>query len=216
MFRQGTILAFAICINGCSDSGSQEKITCESFSTQSEAQSYYEKNNAKQLDKDNDGIACEHLPKNAYPLSKSRLEDFSGSYTLLGEVCSESNCDAQVIQLEINSSHSTLEKCSLENFDLTCNKKQNIKAYSDEINNGILLFKEGNIQFGTIESGVVKLNFNDTEFYGHSSLNSNYSENGYYYENGIVQKQDGSFKLSSNSGRVVSWSKLNGLSVSSD
>ncbi|MCT8860487.1 excalibur calcium-binding domain-containing protein [Shewanella xiamenensis] len=215
MFRQGTILAFAICMNGCSDSGSQEDINCDSFSTQSEAQIYYKKYNAKQLDKDNDGIACEHLPKNSYPLSKSHLEDFAGSYNLLGEICTENNCEAQVVTLEVDSDN-YLELCLLDGVDSNCAKKQLIKINSTEIDNGILFFEGGNIQFGTIESGHVKLNLNNIKYYGHLSLNTNYSESGYYYENGIVQKQDGSFQLSSNSGRIVSWNKLNGLSVISD
>ena len=37
-------------------------VNCQSFSTQAEAQAYFNANHAKKLDRDHDGIACEHLP----------------------------------------------------------------------------------------------------------------------------------------------------------
>lgn len=38
-----------------------EKRTCSSFSTQKQAQEYFEKNNATWLDRDSDNLACEEL-----------------------------------------------------------------------------------------------------------------------------------------------------------
>lgn len=37
-------------------------VNCQSFGTQAEAQVYFNVNHAKKLDRDHDGIACEHLP----------------------------------------------------------------------------------------------------------------------------------------------------------
>lgn len=36
-------------------------VSCKSFSTQAEAQAYFKAHHAKKLDRDHDGIACEHL-----------------------------------------------------------------------------------------------------------------------------------------------------------
>ena len=36
-------------------------VSCKSFSSQAEAQAYFNANGAKKLDRDHDGIACEHL-----------------------------------------------------------------------------------------------------------------------------------------------------------
>lgn len=215
MIKHGRIYAFAICISGCGGSESQEKVNCDSFTTQGEAQQYYEKNNASQLDRDNDGIACEHLPKNAYIFSKLSLEDFSGSYTLIGEKCTDNNCDANVVSLDILSDDN-FEVCFLEGEDFTCNKKLTFKSHFTDFNNGVLQFEEGEIKFDSIENSHVKLIFNDNIYYGNASVNLSYLDKGYYYESGILQKNDGSLHLTSISGRIVSWSKFNGLSVTSD
>lgn len=37
------------------------RVSCKQFATQAEAQAYFEANHAKALDRDHDGIACEHL-----------------------------------------------------------------------------------------------------------------------------------------------------------
>lgn len=39
---------------------SASAVSCKSFSTQAEAQAYFNKHGAKKLDRDNDGIACEN------------------------------------------------------------------------------------------------------------------------------------------------------------
>lgn len=39
-----------------------ERVSCKSFKTQSEAQAYYIKYKAKNLDRDRDGQACDCLP----------------------------------------------------------------------------------------------------------------------------------------------------------
>lgn len=41
-------------------STSASAVSCKSFSTQAEAQAYFNKHGAKKLDRDNDGIACEN------------------------------------------------------------------------------------------------------------------------------------------------------------
>jgi len=41
---------------------SSSRVNCSSFSTQEEAQQYMAQNGAYHLDRDSDGIACEHLP----------------------------------------------------------------------------------------------------------------------------------------------------------
>lgn len=38
---------------------SASAVSCKSFSTQAEAQAYFKQHGAKNLDRDNDGIACE-------------------------------------------------------------------------------------------------------------------------------------------------------------
>lgn len=40
---------------------SAQAVRCSDFATQSQAQAYMLQNGAKKLDRDNDGIACEHL-----------------------------------------------------------------------------------------------------------------------------------------------------------
>jgi endonuclease YncB( thermonuclease family) len=42
---------------------SAEAATCKDFATQEEAQDYMRRHNARKLDGDNDGIACERLPR---------------------------------------------------------------------------------------------------------------------------------------------------------
>lgn len=37
------------------------RVSCKQFATQAEAQAYFETHHAKALDRDHDGIACEHL-----------------------------------------------------------------------------------------------------------------------------------------------------------
>lgn len=41
-------------------STSASAVSCKSFSTQAEAQAYFNKHGAKNLDRDHDGIACEN------------------------------------------------------------------------------------------------------------------------------------------------------------
>lgn len=43
-------------------STSAQRVSCKSFKTQSEAQSYFVKHKAKSLDRDGDGYACDCLP----------------------------------------------------------------------------------------------------------------------------------------------------------
>lgn len=41
--------------------GAQARVKCSQFATQAEAQAYMQKHGARYLDRDHDGIACEHL-----------------------------------------------------------------------------------------------------------------------------------------------------------
>ena len=59
-------LALLGCGGGGGDSSSS-KVTCANFSYQEDAQAYFESHNAKQLDRDSDGIACESLPSRPTP-----------------------------------------------------------------------------------------------------------------------------------------------------
>ncbi len=45
--------------------GSADTATCSLFVTQEDAQAYFFANGAGQLDADNDGVACEELPRRA-------------------------------------------------------------------------------------------------------------------------------------------------------
>lgn len=40
----------------------QRKVVCSNFWSQEKAQSFYQENSMAKLDRDKDGIACEHLP----------------------------------------------------------------------------------------------------------------------------------------------------------
>lgn len=48
--------------------GNSSKVTCADFTYQEDAQAYFNANNAKQLDADNDGRACEALPNRPAPV----------------------------------------------------------------------------------------------------------------------------------------------------
>lgn len=55
--------------------GAQARVTCKQFATQAEAQAYMQQHGARYLDRDHDGIACEHLTggkQKAAKLSKRR------------------------------------------------------------------------------------------------------------------------------------------------
>ena len=41
--------------------GAQARVMCKQFATQAEAQAYMQQHGARYLDRDHDGIACEHL-----------------------------------------------------------------------------------------------------------------------------------------------------------
>lgn len=56
-----TALAIMTLISGCGGGGGGGRAVCADFKYQEEAQAAF-KNGESQLDADNDGIACEHLP----------------------------------------------------------------------------------------------------------------------------------------------------------
>ena len=51
--------------------GTQARVVCSQFATQAEAQAYMQQHGARYLDRDHDGIACEHLAGGKRKATKS-------------------------------------------------------------------------------------------------------------------------------------------------
>ncbi len=210
------ILVFIfLLINGCGGSGGTKKVNCDAFQTQPEAQTYFESHNASNLDRDNDGIACENLPDNKINVGKTDLVYFNGAYILLGEICDERRCSAQTIKLEIITEN-IISLCLPEKMESSC-VDQKIRHLSVRNDIGYtFLFENGLFQFGSDENGHVKIILDDRTYYGHGILFTDTSEYGIYNSSGVLVNGDGSYSLSSKAGQIVHWDRLNGISLSSN
>ncbi len=197
---------------GC---GGEGKKNCDAFATQSEAQAYFEAHNASNLDRDNDGIACEHLPDNQPMENNFDLTYFIGSYSLIGESCGAKGCSIQTAQLEVLSEN-TIAFCINKNLESNCINNNAAIINVSNIDKYLFLGENLEVKFGYIQNGHVELKSKDTTYYGQSMLQTDLSKNGYYHQNGILLNDDESYSLSSKAGRVISWSKTDGLVLSSN
>ncbi len=208
------IVLVVILLSSCGG-GAGEKKNCEDFSTQPAAQSYFNSNNASNLDRDNDGIACEHLPDNQRMENAFDLTSFIGSYSLIGESCDNGGCSVQVVQLEVLSAK-TLSFCVSENLESDCSYENAVVINASNINGNSFLIPNGEVQFGSIDNGHVRLKLNEAAYYGQGVLHTDLLGNGYYNLNGILLEDHEKYSLSSKAGRTVSWDKTNGIKLSSN
>ena len=213
LFKYCHVVLFTAFLFSCGGEG--EKKNCADFPTQTAAQSYFKSHNAHNLDRDNDGIACEHLPDKEIVGNTFDLTYFIGTYSLVGESCDDSECSIQTMQLEVISA-TTLLYCVSEDLESDCSYEStlvtnasNNSGYSFEIPNG-------EIQFGSIENGHIDLNFNNVAYYGQSELHTDFSKSGHYNLNGILLGANDKYSLSSQAGRKISWDKTNRINLSSN
>lgn len=213
MFRNLIILCIClVAVIGCGNSGegTSEK-NCDDFSTQREAQSYFEAYNASDLDRDNDGIACESLPKNNQ--REQLLTSYIGSYILIGMSCdTEKECIPSSIELDVNSENS-ISYCINDSIYSSCDVK-NFTSKFEFINNALEL-PNGSFTLNNEENGHVIFKINNDKYYGHNILETDFSNNGSYLSNGILIGNR-NISVSSISGQVISWNVETGLNNSSD
>ena len=60
--KQVIFIFIAITLPACGGGGSDD-VNCSDFAYQQDAQAWHKSNPGSDLDADNDGIACEHLPR---------------------------------------------------------------------------------------------------------------------------------------------------------
>ncbi len=206
LFFISTVLLF-----GCGGEGSGSKKNCDAFATQSEAQAYFNKHDASNLDRDNDGIACEHLPDNTIIPEYSSLNSYIGTYTLLGETCSSSSCVPNSITLVIEPDN-VISICKTSDILDGCNSN-NTETFLVAKNQYSYLYNEGSLKFGSIENSHLSLEYGGSSFYGQSVLTTETQLNGFYSQEGILINEDSKYQLSSKYGQIVIWDKLDGLTV---
>ena len=203
-------LVFAQLIVGCGSSGSSSGKKCSDFSTQPDAQSYFESHNAVKLDADKDGIACEHLPNSlinqSQPMVSSQpdLELFIGDHTLIGESCKEDSCTLAIMTLKVPSA-SQLSVCFEHDIQGTCVTDKETTYPILAIEDDHFRFAFGTVLFGTPENGLVDLIYVDNAFAGQNILMTDFSKSGAYDNNGVLRFDDGQAQLTSYSGRTIYW-----------
>lgn len=202
-----SLMAMALLLTGCDGSGGT---TCSDFDTQPEAQANYHSD----LDADNDGIACEHLPDSILPQQSSAMDSSSaiGDYTLLGSHCDEESCTVQAVNLSIVS-EDTMTLCLQTNMENTCYPEDQATYTLGKTVDKVRFFDQGSIELGSVENGHIKLNYGQQTFVGHNILMTDQSEAGFYHHNGVREQSDGSFSLTSYSGQLVRWDNLNQLTI---
>lgn len=206
------IAVSAVGCGGSSDSGGTKK--CADFDTQSEAQAYFNQHNATNLDGDNDGIACEHLPNGLMPNEEvvTDLNQHIGDYVLLGQSCSNDQCTPQVAYFSIVSENE-LSICLAQNIERICDV-QTATTYSVSGFSGkSVFFESGMIQLDPVASGHLSLTLDDAVFSGQNVLMTDYSLPGAYF-NGVTKAAPNDYKLKSLSGQEVRWSEQAQLSIS--
>lgn len=207
-------LAIIFTLTGCGGSGSESSsianVTCSQFATQGEAQAYFEQHNATELDRDNDNIACEHLPIGLTTAANRQIEqnkettNFIGDYILLGSICSNKSCKASILNISIKSDQ-TLTSCARSTMSNICNSDSITTHYITSSKNDTVMFKNGKIVLGSIYDGHIDLIYNDHKYYGQNILHTDTQHPGEYDLDGVMQKSNGHFQLTSYSGRTVRW-----------
>lgn len=211
--NKSVIIVLVLILTACGGEESGSKKNCDAFSTQAEAQAYFNKYNATNLDRDNDGIACEHLPNGSIPPQDISLNNYIGVYTLLGESCEIGVCTPQSVTLNVKSS-SYITICTTTKILDGCDASQANK-FDISIEDNLYLFDGGKVKFGSLENGHLSLEYKSSSFYGQNVLSTDTYENNMYSQEGILIK-DKSLSLTSKFGQSVVWNETDGLTVNND
>lgn len=199
-------------------SASGSGTNCSSFSTQSAAQSFFNNYNAPQLDADNDGIACEHLPKGLLLVDDNSATSYTdislyiGDYTLLGLNCKDEDCRVQPVSLTIDSEQ-TMTLCLQLDIETSCDSDRRTQHRVLSQVGQMLTIKSGTVELGSVKSGHIKLSFNDDDYYGQHILLTDTLADGSYNHNGVFRQADGGYRLTSYAGRVIQWQPTNGITI---
>jgi len=208
-----TLISISV-ISACGG-GSSKKVNCDDFDTQPEAQAYFLTNNAENLDRDNDGIACEHLPDGGQSKTAQDLNYFIGTYVLLGESCEEQPCSAQALGLTVNYDNK-LAICLIEPVEQKCASTQ-LKVTEPTLEGYRFRFDEGEIRFKQDLAGHVTLNLNGDVYYGNRENLTDKLLFGDTSPNNTNQSSKyETYVLSSILGQKIEWDKISGMTVSHD
>ena len=206
------VILISVSLTTACGGGSSKKVNCDDFETQPEAQAYFIANNASNLDRDNDGIACEHLPDKKSSKTALDLNYFVGSYILLGEICEDHVCRAEAIELTIDYNNKIII-CSVREKEKSCINelpkpvKPILDSYSFE-------FDEGTLRFDQNLLGHLRLKLHGDSFYGHQDIYSDsFRFNLNLPDNFHHSLKNNRYFLSSLFGQRVKWSPTDGLVV---
>jgi hypothetical protein len=208
---KSVFIVLVLILSACG--GSDSKKNCDAFATQSEAQEYFRSHNASNLDRDNDGIACESLPKNSPTTQLRPLNQLIGTYTLLGENCETEICTPQSVTLNIES-NSSISICMTAHILDGCDVSQG-STFDMQVQQNSYLFDEGKLEFGTNEYGHLSMKYKSYYYYGQNVLSTDTYESGMYSQEGILIN-DESLVLSSKFGQSIIWNEENGITVNND
>lgn len=212
----GIFFTLIHCIS-CSSGGGGSGVAknCDDFRTQPEAQEYYVAHNATNLDRDNDGIACESLPNSERVREIVDMTEYVGEYVLLGDYCDQTSCYAKTAQL-IVLQDDVLSICVRDWPEHSCDETDFRNFSTIAMDEYVFSFSSGDVMYGSRESGHVSLHYNQVRYYGQNIKNTDFLKDGLYFDSGVKEIGPESFSLSSTTGRDVKWDRLRGIIVESD